>query len=55
MHFAVVLSGNMEPLFIGTPTETKNWLRSRETDASWSVCYGPTMDLFDVFDYLDNV
>jgi hypothetical protein len=53
-YFDAVLNEAMIPLFNGTTTETKEWLRGREIDASWRVCYGPTMQLIDVFDYLDR-
>jgi hypothetical protein len=53
MYFDAVLNADHTvTLFNGTPEETRDWLRSREIDATWLVAQGKTMRLFDPFEYL---
>lgn len=52
MYFDAVLDENMQPLFNGTPEETKAWLENNETDNSVRVCIGESMVLVTVPEYM---
>jgi hypothetical protein len=53
MYFDAVLNDTMEPLFNGTPGETKKWLEENNTgDNSVRVCIGVSMTLVTVPEYM---
>lgn len=57
MYFDAVLYDGVNPVFNGTPEETKEWLRNniKDPDANHlSVCIGQTLATVSVADYLNS-
>lgn len=52
IYFDAVLDENMQPLFNGTPEETKEWLEKNETNNSIRVCIGESLALVTVQEYM---
>lgn len=53
MYFDAVLDDNFQPVFNGTPEETKAWLGARpEEHSDWQVCPGRSMNPVSVDKYL---
>lgn len=50
-YYDAVLDENMNPLFNGTPEDTKEWLEKNKTDNSVRVCIGESMVLVTVPEY----
>ena len=60
MYFDAVLDSKLRPVFNGTPEEVKAWLVEHKDEAPaspdfWSVCYGKTLGLVSVEQYLDRI
>lgn len=52
-RFDVVYDKDRNQLFIGEPTETKDWLKKNpHTDQNWRVRTGAEMNSYSVHDYL---
>lgn len=55
MYFDAVLDKNMQPIFNGTPQETREWLQLNISDNRIdSICIGKTMQLVTIKEYLNN-
>lgn len=55
MYFDAVLDNSMQPIFNGTPDETRNWLlKNPEDHADVVVCEGQGMKIMTVSEYLEN-
>ena len=54
-YYDAVLDNNMQPVFNGTPQETREWLLQRPDEhKDWQICPGYRMRLMTVQDYLDH-
>jgi hypothetical protein len=54
MYFDCVVDENLDPVYNGTPKETKAWLESQEVSLTitWQVCVGETLDMVSIPRYL---
>jgi hypothetical protein len=57
MYFDAVLDFDMEPLFNGTPAETKNWIADNAYELTRRhpkarVCIGRTLAMVEIDEYM---